>query len=118
MAKDKGEGRSSGNVMEPGDGYLDNGRPNLSPSAGYVAAEPHQYDDESDARYEDRLALWNKRKMHAQQIEQMGGATREQRKEELEAEHEAEINALDLEFDNKEKKFSAFAPPTKSGKTK
>lgn len=111
MAKDKGEGRSLGNVMEPGDGFLPNGKPDLSPAAGYVAAEPTQYADESDTRFADRLALWNERKATAEQIA-AGGATFEQRREALEARHEADLAALDAE----EAKATGDVPKKGKGK--
>jgi hypothetical protein len=113
MPKTTGEGRSMGNVMEPGDGYLPNGKPNLSPDAGYVAAEPVQYADESDTRYQDRLALWNERKATAEQIA-AGGATFEQRRDALEAKHEVEMNALEAE----EARSKGEVPTSKKGKNK
>lgn len=86
--------KSTGNVVEPGDGYLDNGNPNLAPSAGYEAAYPVQYADESDSNFEIRVNEFERRRNHAEQIE-AGGATLEQRKEDLELKHEAELANLD-----------------------
>ncbi len=104
MAKSKGkeasEGhprRSSGNVMEPGDGYLPNGHPNLSPSAGYVAAEPIQYGDESDTQFEMRMAQWNSAKATAQAIE--GNADFDFQRETLKTKYEAELAGIDAAED-------------------
>lgn len=112
MAKDTGHPRrSTGNVMEPGDGYLPNGKPNLSPSAGYVAAEPVQYGDESDAQFAIRMAEWNSAKAHAKQIE-VGGATFAQRRDELEAKLDVDLAALDKE------EARVTGKPVKAGKGK
>lgn len=82
--------RSTGNVVEPGDGFLPNGKPNLAPAAGYDAARPVQYSDESDTVYKQRLALFELAELHAQQNE-AGGATVEQQKEEAKIRYEADL---------------------------
>lgn len=69
--------RSTGNVVEPGDGYLANGHPDLSPDAGYDAARPVQYSDESDITYKQRLADFELREAHAKEIASASGSTQD-----------------------------------------
>lgn len=99
MAKEIEEGhprRSTGNVMEPGDGYLPNGKPDLSPEAGYKAAEPVQYSDESDTQFSARVAMWESAKATAANIA-AGGLDFDAQKVALKARYEADLAALDAQ---------------------
>lgn len=90
--------RSTGNVKEPGYGYLANGKPNLMPTAGYEGNEPVQYSDENDAQFALRKADFDLRFAHAKQIEN-GGASRDQLKEDAKLRYEAEIASIDTQAD-------------------
>jgi hypothetical protein len=95
MPKDKEERprRSTGNVREPGDGYLPNGQPDLRPSAGYDSP-PVQYSDESDSSFQLRVADFETRKAHAEEIE-AGGPTLESAKKAAKERYDAEIASLE-----------------------
>jgi hypothetical protein len=86
--------RSTGNVMEPGDGFIKPGVADLSPAAGYKAARPVQYSDESDTVYKQRLAEFDLAKLHAEQ-NAAGGATVEQQKTDAKLKYEAEVANID-----------------------
>lgn len=87
--------RSTGNVMEPGDGYLADGvTPDLSPTAGYKAAEPVQYADESDTQFADRVAQWESAKASAENIAK-GGLDFEAQKKALKVRYDADVAALE-----------------------
>lgn len=90
--------RSTGNVKEPGYGYLENGQVNLMPTAGYAGNEPVQYSDESDAQFAIREADFQLRWNHAKQIEN-GGASRDQLKEDAKLRYEAELVSIDTQAD-------------------
>lgn len=79
--------RSTGNVKEPGQGYLSNGMADLSPTAGYEGNEPVQYADENDQQFTGRVADFELRRAHAEEIE-AGGASQE-----------SEIKVLDAKYD-------------------
>lgn len=90
--------RSTGTKADKDEGYLDNGKPDLSPAAGYVKAEPKQYDDESDEQFAKRVDDWETRKSHAEDIQNAAGITQdtyESRKEALKERYERELKALD-----------------------
>jgi hypothetical protein len=89
--------RSTGNVVEPGDGFLPNGHPNLSPSAGYVAAEPVQYADESDSQFQMRLDMWNSAIANAKAIE--GNADYDFQREQLKLKYDNELAGIDAAED-------------------
>jgi hypothetical protein len=78
-------------------GYLDNGKPNLAPTAGYENTKPVQYSDETDEQYQIRLSDWEVRYAHAQDIED-GGASYESQKKALDAKYDADMAMLDMQM--------------------
>lgn len=103
MAKAKDEGhprRSTGNVVEPGDGFISPGVPDLSPAAGYDAARPVQYADESDTMFNMRLAEFEEAEATAKEIQSASGGTQdslESRRLVLEKRRAKEDAALEAE---------------------
>lgn len=98
--------RSTGTVREPGDGYLENGNPNLAPSAGYDSNPPVQYADESDEQFAKRVDDFETRRQHAEDIENAGGITQDSfdsRKKLLDERYEADLKNLEMRRDNKSK---------------
>lgn len=82
--------------LEVGAGFLANGKPDLSPAAGYVAATPYQYSDENDTLFAARVASWESAKASALDIAS-GGPTIESRRASLKAKFDADMAALDKE---------------------
>lgn len=102
-ANASGPSRHGPKVLEPGDGRLANGEPDLSPAAGYVAATPYQYSDESDALFAARVAMWESAKASAIETA-LGGPTFEARKKALKLKYEADLAVLEAEEDKAEGK--------------
>lgn len=96
MADKERPRRSTGQAKDPAGERLPDGRPDMRPTAGYAGNEPVQYSDETDAQFKARQADFELRRLHAEQIE-AGGATPEQRKEEVRLESEAKIAAIDAQ---------------------
>jgi hypothetical protein len=87
-----------GSVIEPHGERLDNGKPNLMPTAGYDGHYPVQFSDESDAMFASRVAMFEDSLATAQQI-QDGGVTYEGAMEALDAKYEADKATLETQRD-------------------
>lgn len=105
MPKTNEKPRRSTGMKQEGDkgfGYLPNGKPNLSPEAGYVNTEPVQYSDETDVQFTRRHADWEIRFEHAKDIA-AGGASLESQMKVLDAQYELDKASLEAQHkdDNK-----------------
>lgn len=112
MPTEKMEGhprRSTGMARPVGAGYLENGQPDLSPTAGYAHTYPVQYSDENDTEFAGRVAQWESSYATAQQIA-AGGATLDQKKEALRVRYEADLLALEAANPEPEAKPKAKKP--------
>ena len=76
-----------GTVIGPNGDRLENGKPNLSPTAGYDGHYPVQFADESDVMYASRVAMFEDSLATARQIE-AGGET-----------YDFQLDALQARFD-------------------
>jgi hypothetical protein len=99
MSKEKAKTTSSSKLAEqgtpigPNGNRLDNGKPNLAPTAGYDGHYPVQFDDETDEMFAMRVAMFEDSYSTAVNIEE-GGENLESQIKALDAKHEAEVAAL------------------------
>ena len=97
--------RSTGSVIEEGTGYLPNGKPDLSPAAGYEGHEPVRYSDENDEQFAGRVAQFESARATALDIQNAAGMTQdsyEAKKQVIETQYQADLKALDKERERRE----------------
>ena len=77
----------------PGSAYYADGKPNLSPEAGYAGHEPVQYSDETEAQFQARVDMFESARANAGGLMSQDSADRQL--ERLKEKYDADVAAIE-----------------------